>query len=53
LKTDKHQAIQDILNITDHYAFIKKSGFLEQYILEVAQEKKISVESFYQKAEKE
>lgn len=46
-QTDKHKAINDILNIQNPLLFLKESGFLSKEIEEFQKSKKLSVDSFF------
>lgn len=46
-QTDKHKAVQDILNIEDPFLFLKESGFLDTYIQQYAKEKNLKYDDFF------
>jgi uncharacterized protein YjaZ len=46
-QVDKHKAIHNILNIQDSFLFLKESGFLDQYIKEYTQTRKMNFDDFF------
>ena len=46
-QTDKHKAIDEIINIKNPFQFLKESGFLDQYIAEYMKSKNKNDDDFY------
>ncbi|WP_157158218.1 carbohydrate-binding module family 20 domain-containing protein [Chryseobacterium populi] len=46
-QTDKHKAVYTILNFQDPFQLLRESGFLDPYIKEYAENKKITFDDFF------